>query len=102
MSHMEIPRLSPKEAIILELLISKGEMYGLELVGAAPDKLKRGTVYVTLGRMADKGYVESRQVPGSEGTGGLPRRLFRATGYGLRVLRTWELAGSTFAFGAAQ
>jgi DNA-binding PadR family transcriptional regulator len=97
---MEIPRLSPKEAIILQFLISNGEMYGLELVSAAPDKLKRGTVYVTLGRMADKGYVESRQVPGDEGTGGLPRRLFKATGYGARVLAAWELAGSAFAFGS--
>ncbi|HYG60987.1 MAG TPA: PadR family transcriptional regulator [Thermoanaerobaculia bacterium] len=97
---MDIPRLSSKEAIILQLLISNGEMYGLEMVGAAPDKIKRGTVYVTLGRMAEKGYVESRQVPGDEGTGGLPRRLFQATGYGARVLHAWELASSTLAVGA--
>ncbi len=96
---MDIPRLTPKEAIILQLL-SSGEMYGLALVNAAPDQIKRGTVYVTLGRMADKGYVESRQVPGDEGSGGLPRRLFKATGYGARVLAAWELAGSTFALGA--
>ena len=63
--------------------------------------LEIGTVYVTLGRMADKGYVESRQVPGTEGTGGLPRRLFQATGYGARVLHAWELASSALAFGAA-
>ena len=99
MKDMDIPRLSPKEAIILQLLIAHGEMYGLELVNAAPDKIKRGTVYVTLGRMADKGYVESRQMPGDEGTGGLPRRLFQATGHGTRVLHAWELAGSTFALG---
>ena len=100
-NDMDIPRLSPKEAIILQFLIANGEMYGLELVNAAPDKIKRGTVYVTLGRMADKGYVESRQVPGDEGTGGLPRRLFQATGYGARVLNAWELADNAFAFGAA-
>jgi len=99
---MDIPRLSPKEAIILQFLIANGEMYGLELVNAAPDKIKRGTVYVTLGRMADKGYVESRQVPGDEGTGGLPRRLFQATGYGARVLHAWELASNALAFGVAR
>jgi DNA-binding PadR family transcriptional regulator len=99
---MNIPRLSQKESVILQFLIAKGEMYGLELVNSAPDKLKRGTVYVTLGRMADKGYVESRQVPGTEGTGGLPRRLFKATGYGVRVFQAWELAGSAFAFGVPQ
>lgn len=101
MKDMDIPRLSPKEAIILQFLIANGEMYGLELVNAAPDKIKRGTVYVTLGRMADKGYVDSRQVPGDEGTGGLPRRLFQATGYGARVLHAWELASSTLTFGVA-
>ena len=98
---MDIPRLSPKEAKILQLLIASGEMYGLELVAAAPDELKRGTVYVTLGRMADKGYVDSRQVPGAEGAGGLPRRLFHATGHGARVLHAWEMASREFAFGAA-
>lgn len=93
---MDIPRLSPKETLILELLIAKGEMYGLELVGAAPGKIKRGTVYVTLERMAEKGYVESRQVPPEEGAGGLPRRLFHVTGHGRRVLQAWELASQAF------
>jgi DNA-binding PadR family transcriptional regulator len=100
-THMDIPRLSPKEAKILELLIAKGEMYGLELVAAAPEDLKRGTVYVTLLRMADKGYVDSRQVPGTEGTGGLPRRLFSVTGHGKRVFHAWEMASREFALGAA-
>lgn len=98
---MNIPRLSSKEIKILEFLIANGEMYGLELVAAAPGELKRGTVYVTLGRMADKGYVESRQVPGEEGAGGLPRRLFQATGYGARVLQAWELADSALAWKGA-
>ncbi|MBP7779480.1 MAG: PadR family transcriptional regulator [Acidobacteria bacterium] len=77
-----IPRLSPKEAEILRLLIANGEMYGLELV-AASDLLKPGTIYVTLGRMADKGFVESRTEK-LEGQSGLPRRLFKPTGEGSR------------------
>jgi DNA-binding PadR family transcriptional regulator len=96
---MEIPRLSPKEALILGLLVAKGEMYGLELVNGSGGELKRGTVYVTLGRMADKGYVESRTVPQDDGSG-MPKRLFQATGYGSRVLSAWELAGATLALGA--
>ena len=91
---MEIPRLSPKEALILRLLIGSGEMYGLELVNASSGELKRGTVYVTLGRMADKGYVESRAVPQDDGSG-MPKRLFKATGYGARVLNAWELASAS-------
>jgi DNA-binding PadR family transcriptional regulator len=93
---MRIPRLSPKEAQILHLLIARGEMYGLELVGESNGELKRGTVYVTLGRMADKGYVESRQVPQEDGSG-MPKRLFQATGYGVRVLSAWELADASLA-----
>lgn len=82
---MEIPRLSAKEEAILKLLVSKPDgMYGLEFVVASKE-LKRGTVYVTLTRMAEKGYVTSELVDrGSEG--GLPRRVFKVTGHGARVL----------------
>ncbi len=83
-------RLSRKERVILEFLINRGEMYGLEMVKTAPHELKRGTVYVTLGRMADKGYVDSRQVK-EPGDPGLPKRLFRATGYGQRVFHALEM-----------
>src|SRR5688572_33122797 len=55
---MDIPRLSRTEHLILELL-SGEEMFGLQLVEQSQGVLKRGTVYVTLGRMQDKGYVES-------------------------------------------
>ena len=95
---MDIPRLSVKEALILGLLVSKGELYGLELVKQSGGKLKRGTVYVTLSRMAEKGYVESRQVPTFNG-GGLPKRVFRATGHGARVLHALELASASLALG---
>jgi len=90
MSHDDrLPTLSGKERIILELLINSGEMYGLELVKASDGELKRGTVYVTLDRMEDKGLVESRQEDQAE-HGGIPRRLYRPTGHGARVLRAIE------------
>ena len=53
--------LPKKERLILELLVSGGPMYGLQLVEQSDGALKRGTVYVTLGRMEAKGLVESRQ-----------------------------------------
>lgn len=89
-----LPRLSPKEAEILRLLIANGEMYGLELVAASP-LLGPGTIYVTLGRMADKGFVESRTEKVANQPG-LPRRLFTPTGEGARVFRAWELATASF------
>lgn len=88
---MRLPRLSEKERVILELLTRKGEMYGLEMVKAAPRKLKRGTVYVTLGRMREKGFVESRSVRKPQ-MAGLPRQVFRTTGHGASVLRAWQVA----------
>ena len=68
-----------------------GEKYGLELVAASGGALKRGTVYVTLGRMERKGFVESRQEAQPAGAIGLPRRLYRATAYGLKVLEAYQL-----------
>ena len=79
------PRLSPKEALILGLMRG-GEMYGLELVTASDGALKRGTVYVTLGRMEDKGLVISRTEEAAPVSGGLPRRLYKPTAYGRQLL----------------
>lgn len=90
---MDIPRLSPKEAEILRLLIDNGEMYGLELVKASTT-LKRGTVYVTLSRMDEKGYVASRFIP--KETAGPPNRAYFPTGLGIRIYRAWQTAAASF------
>src|SRR5262245_32759001 len=82
-----VPTLSGKEHVILELLGKSREMYGLELVTESAGGLKRGTVYVTLGRMEEKGYITSRAESESPAQGGLPRRLYRSTPYG-RELQT--------------
>ena len=62
--------------------------------------LKRGTVYVTLGRMQEKGFLESRQEPLPPGAIGLPRRLYRATGLAMRVLAAWQAAEQIYITGA--
>ena len=84
-----MPTLPAKEALILELLVQESEMYGLQLVAASRRRLKRGTVYVTLGRMEEKGYVVSRLEPAPPDGGGLPRRVYEATAFGRRVLTAW-------------
>jgi DNA-binding MarR family transcriptional regulator len=81
--------LPRKERLILELLASEGPMYGLQLVEHSDGTLKRGTVYVTLGRMEAKGLVESQQEPVPPGGIGLPRRIYRPTALGERMLRAW-------------
>ncbi len=93
---MKLPRLSGKERVILELLTRNGEMYGLEMVKSVPRKIKRGTIYVTLGRMREKGFVTSRAVKKPD-MAGLPRQVFSPTGYGARVLRAWDAAESAAA-----
>ena len=87
-----IPTLPPKEALILELLVGESEMYGLQLVAASKRRLKRGTVYVTLGRMEEKGFITSRLEDAPPEAGGLPRRVYEPTAFGRRVLRAYELA----------
>lgn len=80
------PRLpSRKELIILDMLAGKKEMYGLEMVHASKGQLARGTIYVTLMRMDEKGYVTSRQLM-EENVSGLPKRVFSIAGLGQRAL----------------
>lgn len=90
------PTLSSKELLILELLIGAKEMYGLELVAASDGALKRGTVYVTLGRMEDKGYVTSKLESAPPAAGGLPRRVYGATPLGREALAVWTTAATRF------
>jgi DNA-binding PadR family transcriptional regulator len=86
-----VPTLPAKEREILELLAAHGSMFGLQLVEASGGSLKRGTVYVTLGRMEEKGFVESEQEERPAGAIGLPRRQYRITALGKRALRAWTV-----------
>jgi DNA-binding PadR family transcriptional regulator len=88
----DLLRLSTTERLILQLLVEHGELFGLQLVERSAGRLKRGTVYVTLGRMQLKGYLDSRQEPLPAGAIGLPRRLYRPTAYARRLLDAWRLA----------
>lgn len=85
---MNFPRLSGIEKLILEALVSHGEVYGLQLLNIVPG-LKRGTVYVTLGRMEDKGFISGREIKKPEWAG-MPRRHYRITGQGQRILLASE------------
>jgi DNA-binding PadR family transcriptional regulator len=76
--------ISDLEALVLDLLSAKAPTYGLDLVHASRGRLKRGSVYVTLGRMEQKGFVTSmvEERPGE----GPSRRLYEPTALGLRAL----------------
>ena len=99
MAHDALPSLPRKERLILDLLIAEGPLYGLQLVKLSQGALKRGTVYATLARMEAKGYVESEQESLPPGAIGLPRRIFRPTALGTRVLNAWVVLAREFAWG---
>ena len=98
---MHFPRLSEKEYLILDLLRAGIERFGLELVKESQGSLRRGTVYVTLSRMAEKGYVKSRQEKSPKDPG-MPRRLYKITGEGARALRAADAALAASAIGGAE
>ena len=89
MEDSKIPSMSATEAVLIDLL-GEGERFGLELVGQSDGRVKRGSVYVTLARMEAKGFVESRQEERPAGAIGLPRRLYKATSYGVTVRQAYQ------------
>ena len=92
--------LPKKERLILDLLVSADHpLFGLELVRVSNGRLKRGTVYATLARMQAKGLVTSEQEELPDGAIGLPRRMFRPTPLGKRVLRAWVVLARELALG---
>ena len=84
-----LPRLSRSEQNIIEQLIGR-EKYGLELVADSGGQLKRNAIYVLLGRMEDKGLIDGREEAAPAGASGPPRRIYRVTGHGARVLAAYE------------
>jgi PadR family transcriptional regulator, regulatory protein PadR len=85
-----------KEAVALELLRGGREMYGLEMVRASNGALLRGTIYVLLDRLEDKGWVSSRVEKQSDQSG-MPRPRYRITGLGQRALAARDAAEATLA-----
>jgi len=90
--------LSPLEALVLDLLAAHGPTYGLDLVARADGRLKRGSIYVTLGRMEQKGLVTSElEIRPGEGPA---RRLYEPTALGLRSLVAARLVHGDLPLGA--
>jgi PadR family transcriptional regulator, regulatory protein PadR len=101
LAEQHLPSISSTESFVLDLLESS-EHYGLELVDASRGRLKRGSIYVTLGRMEAKGFVASRQEDRAPGAIGLPRRLYRPTAYGLKVRDAYRLLRDALALKPAE
>ncbi len=64
-------------------------LYGLELVRLSNGKLKRGTIYVVLGRLEKRGLLKSK-VARSTNHPGIPRPVYTITDAGERMLKAWQ------------
>jgi DNA-binding PadR family transcriptional regulator len=85
---------TPAEMIVMRILQGKPRgAYGLEIVAASDDTVKRGSVYVLLGRLEEKGFVRVLKTKPEAGYEGPPRPQYQLTGEGARVLAAAEAIG---------
>lgn len=69
---------------VLRLLAERGPLTGLELVHAGAGR--RGTIYVRLNLLEDRGLLVSEEVPPPAGVLALPQRLYTITDRGRAAL----------------
>jgi DNA-binding PadR family transcriptional regulator len=82
---------SEKEQLILRLL-ADGEWFAQELIKASKGKLGRGTAYVTLRRMAEKGLIKEREIqPPPDWPGGQPRPFYSLAPSGREALKALDM-----------
>jgi DNA-binding PadR family transcriptional regulator len=93
---VQIMQITKTEALVLGQLVSAAgsELYGLEMVKASNGALKMGSIYVLLGRLVAKEFVEARKESSDERT--VPRRLYKVTGAGRRAYLAWDAAMSAY------
>jgi PadR family transcriptional regulator PadR len=80
------------EVIVLMAALHLGrEAYGSaildEIASRTGRRVSRGSVYVTLDRLEDKGLLESKLEGASASRGGRPKRLFRVTAAGIKAVK---------------
>lgn len=99
----EVPRLTSAEATILGILRDSGdrEMYGLEVLRASNGKVTRGSLYTTMDRIEQKGFIKSHRENVAESNfvpeeHRIPRRIFKITGLGQAAFAAHEAARKVF------
>ncbi len=82
---------TPLEAQVLACVIQEGPIYGLEIVRKT--SVKRGSVYVLLGRLETMGFVlSSTDIPDDpeDDYEGIPRRFYWASPLGMKFRSVFE------------
>ena len=76
---------------VLHLLQSNDDAFGSairdEIERRSGRRVPRGSIYVTLDRLEEKGLLTSRLAGSASGRDGRPKRLFRVTASGLRMVK---------------
>lgn len=82
---------SQRESVILSLLLP-GELYGREIRNRFEERtrssLPLGSLYVTLDRMEEKGFLRSRLADPDPERGGNRRKFYKLTASGIAALNT--------------
>ncbi|MBL4623155.1 MAG: helix-turn-helix transcriptional regulator [Immundisolibacteraceae bacterium] len=86
---MDIPTLSKKEEYILDFLRDGNKSYALEMVKNSEGLLKKGTIYVVLYDLEDRGYIKSELENKNPNSIGPARRMYKIDGLGEKVLEAW-------------
>jgi PadR family transcriptional regulator PadR len=80
-----------EQMLLLAIMQLEDGAYGVrlmeELERRVGRRVSRGSVYVTLDRLEDKGWVASETSASRPGRGGRPRRIVRVTPEGVDALR---------------
>lgn len=86
------------EMLVMRILQSEPQgLYGLQVVDRSDGVVKRGSVYVLLGRLEEKGFVKMIRPKSDADHAGKPRPTYRLTGEGAKVLAAAESIGMSFA-----
>lgn len=92
-----------EQLVLLAVLRLKGEAYAVPIrdliLSEAEVDLPRGSIYVTLDRLEEKGFVESWFGDPVAEPGGKARRLFKATTTGVAALKSARRAVDRLASG---
>jgi DNA-binding PadR family transcriptional regulator len=96
MSRNEWP--TPSEMVVMRILQGNPQgAYGLEIVMESNGEVKRGSVYVLLGRLEEKGFVRVLPSKRTREALGPARPQYQLTAEGSRVLSTASAVGMRIA-----
>jgi DNA-binding PadR family transcriptional regulator len=89
---------TPTETIVMRLLQDTPRgAYGLDLVERSNGTVKRGSVYVLLGRLQEKGFVRVLPKRPEPDYPGPPRPRYQLTAEGAQVISVAEAVGMALA-----